>query len=56
MTPLDLVTGALWVVGLAGGIIGFVGLVYYAFAFIRLTADRRRLQRADRSAHMSHGQ
>ena len=56
MTPLDLATGALWVVGLAGGVIGFVGLVYYAFAFIRLATGRRRLQKTDRSAHMSHGQ
>ena len=56
MTPLDLATGALWVAGLAGGVIGFVGLVYFGFAFIRLKTDGRRLQKTDRSAHMSHGQ
>ena len=56
MTPLDLVTGALWVAGLAGGVIGFVGLVYYGLAFIRLAMDRRRSHKANHSANVSHGQ
>ncbi len=56
MTPLNLATGALWVAGLAGGVIGFVGLVYYGFAFIRLATDRRCPRNANHSTNVSHGQ
>ena len=50
MTLQDLVTVSLWATGLAGGVIGFVGLIYYGIAFARLALDRRRSRKAQDTA------
>lgn len=42
MTMQDLVIATLWLAGLAGGIIGAAGLIYYGVAYVRLARDRRR--------------